>query len=281
MFGAALPNRRAGAFALACWLALGVPAAACPDDFPIEAVVAGVDERLELTLEDGRRLVLAGVAAAKDSHLAAEARARLADWLSGLPVSFRPLATEADRWGRLPVRMVADAPLAEPDAPRLDVAAALVEAGLARFRPSLLLGACRHALLAAEARARLEGVGLWRDPAHAIVSARDRAALAAAAGGELIVEGRVTRVGEARFRTYLNFGPIRGQDFSVTILKRNRARFDKIGVSLPSLAGRRIRVRGVLETRFGPQIEIASPAEMEILDAPGAASAGSGDDAAK
>lgn len=281
-----LPDRSAtfvAAFVVA--MACATSLSACPDDHPIEARIASVDERLDLQLEDGRLLQIAGLEPPRASPAAPDrpesARARLAEWLVGLPVAFRPLSANPDRWGRLPVRLLADSPGAEPDAARLDVAVAILDAGMARFRPAPLLGDCRTALLAAEARARRARLGLWTDPVHAIVSATDRAALASRAAAEIIVEGRIARVGETRFRTYLNFGPIRGQDFAVTILKRNRATFDKVGIPLHALAGRSIRVRGLLETRFGPQIEIASPAEMEILDAPGAASAGNGDNAAK
>ena len=284
MFARGLPDKRR-ALVMAAALLGASSAMACPDEHPIEARVAGVDARLELTLEDGRRVKLAGVEAPQatpaDPERPAQIRAQLAQWLVGLPVAFRFLASEPDRWGRLPARARADAPGAEPEAERLDVAAALLGAGSARFAPHGLLGDCRAGLLAAEAAARAGKLGLWADPAYAVISGADRAAFAGRVGQGVIVEGRVTRVGTARYRTYLNFGPIRGQDFAVTILKRNRATFETAGVSLAALSGRRIRVRGLLETRYGPQIEIASPAEMELIDGPTATSAGKGNDAGR
>jgi endonuclease YncB( thermonuclease family) len=284
MFARALPDKR-GALALAAALLWSAPVLACPDEHPTEARVTEVDERLELTLEDGRRVKLAGVEAPRatpaDPARPADIRARLAHWLVGLPVGFRFLATEPDRWGRLPARARADAPDAEPEAARLDVAAALLGAGSARFAPHALLGDCRAGLVAAEAAARGEKLGLWADPAYAVVSGGDRAGFVGRGGQAIVVEGRVTRVGTARYRTYLNFGPIRGQDFAVTILKRNRATFETAGVLLAALNGRRIRVRGLLETRYGPQIEIASPGEMDLIDEPAKPPAGAGDDAGR
>ena len=42
--------------------------------------------------------------------------------------------------------------------------------------------------------------------------------------------------------------------------------FEKNGLSPTALAGHRVRVRGVLDMRFGPQIEIADPEAVEVLD---------------
>ena len=278
MFARALP------IVAALSLGLAAPAAACPDEFPIEARIVAVDERLDVTLADGRRIRILGLdpprATPADPERPARTMAWASAWLAGMPVALRPLSAEPDRWGRLLVRARVEAPEAEPDSPPVDLAEALLARGLARFRPAAGLGDCRAALLAAEAGARTRKLGLWADPVYAVLLGADKSAFIGRAGEDILVEGRVTRVGEARFRTYLNFGPISGQDFAVTILKRNRATFDKAGAPLRALAGKWIRVRGLLETRFGPQIEIAAPGELEIFDAP-AASANRGYDAAR
>ena len=61
----------------------------------------------------------------------------------------------------------------------------------------------------------------------------------------------------------LYFGPRRGGDFSVTILPRNSKTFEAAYSSLARLTGQTVRVRGLLDTRFGPQIEISDPDEVE------------------
>jgi hypothetical protein len=42
--------------------------------------------------------------------------------------------------------------------------------------------------------------------------------------------------------------------------------FEKVGVFPRALRGQRVRVRGLIETNTGPRMEIASPAELELLD---------------
>ncbi|MGB6177558.1 MAG: hypothetical protein WBF43_14765, partial [Methylocella sp.] len=54
-----------------------------------------------------------------------------------------------------------------------------------------------------------------------------------------------------------------GWDFSVAILPRNRKTFAAAYSSLAGLTGQTVRVRGLLDTRFGPQIEISDPDELE------------------
>ena len=92
------------------------------------------------------------------------------------------------------------------------------------------------------------------------------------AGSSVIVEGRITGIASRRPRITLYFGPRQGGDFSVTILPRNSKTFEAAYSSLAGLTGQTVRVRGLLDTRFGPQIEISDPDEMEA--------AGQGQDAA-
>ena len=124
----------------------------------------------------------------------------------------------------------------------------------------------------AEAGARASGLGLWADPYYAIIAAADRLSFAEKAGSSVIVEGRITGVASRRPRITLYFGPRQGWDFSVTILPRNRATFETAYSSLSGLTGQTVRVRGLLDIRFGPQIEISDPDEVEA--------AGQGQDAA-
>ena len=71
-------------------------------------------------------------------------------------------------------------------------------------------------------------------------------------------------VGATASRTYVNFGPIRTVDFAATVARNNLAAFEKAGAALSGLSGKVVRVRGLLETRFGPQIELADPEAIEI-----------------
>ncbi|MFZ0184398.1 MAG: pentapeptide repeat-containing protein, partial [Nitrosotalea sp.] len=124
---------------------------------------------------------------------------------------------------------------------------------------------CRDALLAAEAGARSAGLGLWADPYYAVIAAADRVSFAEKAGTVVIVEGRITGIADRRPRIMLYFGPRQGWDFSVTVFPRNSKAFEAAYAAAEGLSGRQVRVRGLLETRFGPQIEISDPDEIETI----------------
>ena len=237
----------------------------CSLDGALRGRVASVNERLELTLADGATLKIAGidppVPTPNDPELDAEARAKLAAWLDGREVLFRPVGERADRWGRT-VALVS-APM---ETATISVGEALLDAGLARFSPGPGTRPCSNRFLAAEVRARDQKLGLWADPYYAVLSATDRGAFDEKSATNVVVEGVVTSVEQGRFRTDLHFGQRRGYDFSVTILPRHRKRFEAEGIDLRDLDGRNLRVRGLLDLRFGPRIEIASPEEIEILE---------------
>jgi hypothetical protein len=55
------------------------------------------------------------------------------------------------------------------------------------------------------------------------------------------------------------------QDFTATLLKRNERAFTAAGLDLKKLSGRNIRLRGVIEERGGPWIELTSPEQVEVL----------------
>ncbi len=65
---------------------------------------------------------------------------------------------------------------------------------------------------------------------------------------------------------YVNFGRRWTEDFTVTISKRNEALFIAAGLAPKVLQGRRVRIRGVVEERGGPWIEVIRPEQIEMLD---------------
>jgi endonuclease YncB( thermonuclease family) len=250
----------------------------CPGEGGTSDRVVAVDERLELTLENGIRLKIAGVDPPRptpgDPDLDFRSRDRLAQWLVGQEILFRPVEPGPDRWGRVVAFVFAVAPESTngPGPAHLPVGEALIDAGLARYEPGAVARPCRSALLAAEAGARASGLGLWADPYYAIIAAADRPSFAEKAGSSVIVEGRITGIASRRPRIALYFGPRQGGDFTVTILPRNSKTFEAAYASLAGLTGQTVRVRGLLDSRFGPRIEISDPDELEA--------AGQGQDAA-
>ena len=273
--GGALLRAGIGAFALACAppaaraqeSCASAPAGARADHSVETGRVTFVNERLELTLADGRLLKIIGLDPPRptpgDPDLDVNSSVKLADWLVGKDVAFRLLESRQDRWGRLAVE--AFAPVGDPTSPAQPLAQAALAAGLARFEPGGGARQCRTSLLVAEASARAAALGLWADPYYAVIAAGDHDGFAGKAGTSVIVEGRVIGVERSAYRTMLLFGARRGWDFSVTILQRNTKIFGAGGVDLESLKGRSIRVRGLLDTRFGPQIEVSGPDEIEAM----------------
>ena len=243
----------------------------CPGEGGTPGRVASVNERLELILKGGIHLKIAGVdpprPTPRDPELDSRAGERLAQWLVGQDILYQPLEPRLDRWGRVVAFVFAAAP-GEANAPEkafLSVGNELIDAGLARYEPSAAARSCRDSLLAAEAGARATGVGLWADPYYAVIAATDRPSFTEKAGTAVIVEGRITSIADRRPRIMIFFGPRQGWDFSVTMVQRNSKAFDGSYAALAGLTGRTVRVRGLLDTRFGPQIEISNPDELEVI----------------
>ncbi|WBK00446.1 thermonuclease family protein [Methylocystis parvus] len=244
----------------------------CSLESATPATVAAIDKDFDLLLDDGRRAAISGLefpppVAQGAPGLRAQARKRLSDWLAGRDVFLGAFAASPDRWGHVPARVFA--PRGEtPDAPLVSVGEALLEEGLARFRPDRAAAPCAAAYLAAEAPAREEGRGIWADPAARAVNAGSKEAARALLQrkGIIVVEGRIASFGETRGAIYLNFGQKRAEDFAIVILRRNLAIFQASGIEPRKLIGRRARVRGLIETGLGPRMEISAPADIEILE---------------
>ena len=72
-------------------------------------------------------------------------------------------------------------------------------------------------------------------------------------------------VRQAGATTYLNFGRDWTRDFAVTISRRMVPAFEAAGLSPKSLENRRIRVRGFVEARGGPRIDVLRVGQVEVL----------------
>lgn len=241
---------------------------ACSLEGAAPATVAAVDDDLDLLLDDGRRATLSGLEfppSDGEPQSREAAHRRLSDWLVGRDIFIGALAAAPDRWGRASARAFA-AEGEGRDAPLISVAAALLSAGDARFRPEPGAAPCAKDYLAAEAAAREAGRGLWSRPEFRVIDPAAPGAREDLLGrkGMVVVAGAIRSVGETDRAIYLNFGQKRRDDFSVVISRRNLTMFE--GIELRSLIGRRARVRGLVETGFGPRIEIATPAEIEFFD---------------
>ncbi|HEX2655065.1 MAG TPA: thermonuclease family protein, partial [Xanthobacteraceae bacterium] len=82
----------------------------------------------------------------------------------------------------------------------------------------------------------------------------------------MLIEGKVLSVRESGSIIYVNFGRRWTQDFAVTIPRRSERSLTGAGVDPKKLEGRRIRVRGWVEGRSGPLMEVNRPEQIEILE---------------
>ena len=246
-------------------LVVGRPTTAWPDQ-PADggqAVVSAVIDGDTVVLADGRQLRLAGIAAPKRPldrpddapwPLADTARSALATLVVGKTVQLAASGTGSDRYGRIVAQLrTADGIWVEGE---------LLRGGLARVCSTADDRARVGEMLALEGEARAAGRGLWSDPYYRVRPADDAGD---AIGSFQLVEGKAGRVTTIHGVTYVEFGADWRSDFTVAIGAPARRLFVAAGLAPDSLAGRRIRVRGWLRSRYGPLIEATHPEQIELL----------------
>jgi hypothetical protein len=217
-------------------------------------------ERGEIRLASGRVAKLAGIRWAEDPTHAQAGAAWLRSF-RGSPVEISALASEPDRWGRLPAMI-----RVASDAGPIDLGRGLVAGGLAVVDAGEADRLCQPELLEAEQRARELRLGLWRSDRYKPIAAAEVEMLRGRAGRFALIEGRIRSVGERRQRTYLNFGADWNADFTITIPQRTWRSMRERGLSASGLRGKRVRARGMIEEWRGPAMTIVAPEMSEILD---------------
>jgi endonuclease YncB( thermonuclease family) len=232
----------------------------CPRAGTQSVVVTRVADGDTVFTRDGKEIDIAGVLAhgsgGERTNLAhtAAARRSLADALTREPVTIA-VHGQPDRYGRFKAQMFAGGEW---------VQAKLLRAGVVRASPDLVSTVCMPALLAIEKRARGARAGHWGDGIFAV---RTPDELRRTTGTFQIVEGRVQAVAVVRSRVYLNFGSDWRSDLTVTIAPEDKRNFRRPRVDWKAVQGRRVRVRGWVESYNGPLISVYAPGQIEFLDA--------------
>jgi endonuclease YncB( thermonuclease family) len=251
--------RRCGEVAAAALLAVvaagAAHAAGCAFEPQGEGRVAAVIDSRSFRLADGSEVRLAGIEPVVTE--AADRTAALAAIVSGHDVTLRGEDDTPDRYGRQPAFVF----LEGAENP---VQAQLLAQGAALVSGTVTDKDCASVLNAAEAAARQAKRGTWADPA-AIKNAESPGDILAGIGRFIVVEGRVLSVRQAGATTFLNFGRNWTRGFAVTISRRMIAAFEAAGIGLKSLENRRIRVRGWVEARQGPRIEVLRVGQIEMV----------------
>jgi endonuclease YncB( thermonuclease family) len=244
-----------------CLAACGRPAGR------VEAV--GVDGRLDIELSDGRIVRLGGLdaptAESGAPEIAKGAREFLSQRLLGRDADLVQLAGGTDRWGRT----VGDLVVADPSEGFAgSTAAALLTAGYARVRPEFETRSCAAERLAIEEKARRGELGIWREPEFVVIQSSNSAELRRRNGRFVVIEGMVRRLGFGRSRIYLELVPRDGP--TIVVGRKLETALAREGRPVRALVGQTIRARGALDDRFGPRIEVADPAMIEIARGAGA-----------
>lgn len=233
-------------------------------------VVAVVDGDT-LDLDDGRRVRLAGIEAAKPPPgraderrwpLAEAATAALKDLALGRTIELRGAPVE-DRYGRLLAQAVRE--------DGLWLQGELLRRGHARVQTRPDARDLTPEMLAAEAEARAANRGVWRTKVYAVRAADDLDRLKRDRDSVQVVEGKVLAVAKVKGQVFLNFGEDWRTDFSVHIGRDGQTLFARAGVNPLALEGATVRVRGWLAERNGPVIEATHPEQIERVGESGPA----------
>lgn len=222
-----------------------------------------VEQNGVVVIDDGRALVLEGIRLPAGSRENApgfyvdRAFAMLNGFVKRGPLTITALRPKEDRYGRVRGQLF--------NGQGIWIQQALLRAGLARVAISPDRTECASELYAAEDEARAARAGIWTDPAYAI---RTPEAAAAFTGTFQIVQGRVLTADLKNGRAYLNFGADWHKDFTAVIAPEDMDNFRKLGVDPRNYAGQTVRVRGLVQMHNGPEIEVANPQSVQVIETP-------------
>ena len=250
-----------------------------PNAYPCAGLVAGptrtvtrIIDAETVALDDGSELRLIGALAPRAIDVGADpgawplevaAQAELMALILAKPVELLFGGEHADRHGRL----LAHAFWSDGGRGRW-VQAHLLEQGLARAYVQAGNRTCADELLDAERTARASHRGLWADAAYAVRSAGAPLELSRYRSTFQVVEGQIERVAEVRGTIYLNFDSKRRGAFAVSLRRGDRGTLGTYARDPKTLAGKRARVRGWIEQRQGPTINLSAAGLLEVLDGP-------------
>jgi endonuclease YncB( thermonuclease family) len=243
-------------------------ARACDGSGAGQAEVARVIDGRSFLLADGREVRLAAIETVllkpgdeDEVRLAAgfAAKAALEALVLRSNVDLVVAGAGSDRYRRLTAYVFAHTSSGE-----VLVQHALVTFGHALVSPDATT-ACRTYLRDAERSARVQGLGFWSAPSSVVKNAADVADILAEQGRFAVVQGKVASVRESAGVVYINFGQRRSDQFTAALLKRNERIFAGAGMPPKSLAGHTVEVRGFVEERAGPTVEVMRPEQIDIV----------------
>jgi endonuclease YncB( thermonuclease family) len=243
---------------------------------PTRAVVRVIDAET-VQLDDASEVRLIGALAPRSPDMSPgapawppeeRAEAALRELVLGGSVELAFAEDRRDRYGRLLAHLFLNR-----DGERVWVQGELLSGGHARAYGLPGSFACMRELLAHERVAREAGAGLWANAAYATRRAFRTRDLLRQRNTYQIVSGRVADVASTKSSTYLNFGKDWRTDFTAGIAAKSVAANPEWAKMLQGLKGQRVEVRGWIEYRNGPFIEVEDASQIAVIDNEGRPSA--------
>lgn len=244
--------------------------AACTLDGRAQRTVVRVIDSETVLLDDHQEVRLIGALAPRSPDLSPSAEAwppedaaivALRAMVQGKSVSLATSGRAQDRYGRTLAHLFID-----KDGERLWVQGEMLSSGNARAYGLPGSYACMRELKAHERAAREAGSGIWGNAAYGVRSARAVGDLLRRRNSYEIVAGRVAKVTATKARTYVNFGADWRRDFTAGIAQKVLREHPEWAKSIAALEGRRVEVRGWIQYRNGPYIDIEDPSQLVPAD---------------
>ena len=257
--------------------ALAQDLAATPSVLPCPMLAAGpartvvrVIDGETIALDDGSDLRLVGALAPRAIDAGAEegawfpetmAKEGLERLVLGKSIELAVRGDRNDRYGRILAQALLIAGVE-----RRWVQGHMLEQGYARADTLPGTQVCMSELLARERIAREAGRGLWAEAAYQVRRAERTEEIARYKMTYQIVEGRIVRISVARGTTYLNFSRRWRHGFSAFLRSSDKHQLGGFASNPQAIVGRWVRVRGWIEGRDRPSIDISAGGAIEILD---------------
>ncbi len=234
-----------------------------------ESAVLDVVGAQTLRLADGRFVRLAEVlvprpAMAQGFDLGAAAHDYLRAVALGRKVEVKFGGARRDRYG------IALGHVFVGGEPAVWLQEGLVSSGFALVYPQPDNHACSARLLASEAAARRERRGHWALAAFQVIRADDARTLMNLAQSYQIVEGTVDHVHESAGRVTLYFTGDERNGLAAFIEAAAKRRLGG-GSSTEAWTSKRLRLRGWLDRRRVPTLEVTEPEQVEVVAGAGRA----------
>lgn len=256
-------RHQAGLFAAALFIVLpttshGLPRCAGPTEIS-NGHLLRVEKNGAIILTDGRAAHLEGIRLPEGAQdhapqaFADQALSAIAALAQSGPLTLTAVAPKEDRYDRIRVQAFAGERWIQGE---------LLAQGLARVSIAPDRIECASELFAVEAKARAARLGLWSSSAYAI---RNPFNLSLDTGTFQVVEGKVLDAKVKGGRVYVNFGTDWRTDFTVTVDPADKKNFRNSGIDPTAYAGQTIRVRGLVQSSNGPEIEVPNPQGIEVI----------------